>query len=74
MTSHHPVWDPLMKAELDVADVERWGRVLVTMGTSENHIDPVAVFVVGEAVENLAKRLEDRWKAALDAARAEGGR
>ena len=75
MTREHPALAPLSEVETDVADIARWGRALIAMGTSDNHIHPGAAFVIGEALERLGSRVDHRWMAAMAAVRQpEGGR
>ncbi|TXM67466.1 hypothetical protein FV226_21785 [Methylobacterium sp. WL12] len=69
MTRPESVCGLLLDAETDMADVERWGHVLISMGASHNQISPAAAFVVGEALERLGKRIEAKWNIAVDAAR-----
>lgn len=68
MTDRYPVLQPLRDAEMDVSDIARWGRVLIAMGVGTEHISPGAAFVVGQALERLGDRLEQRWEEAMSAA------
>ena len=72
MSAPSTSWCTLSKMETDVADVGRWGRALIAMGCSDNHIHPGAAFVIGEALERLGEELEAKWNLALDAAREKG--
>lgn len=66
-------WHVIAEMENDVANVGRWARALIAMGSSDNHIHPGAAFAIGEALERLGEALEDKWNLTLNAARDNGG-
>ena len=72
MTRVRPVVHHLLDMESDVADVLRWGHALVAMGTSDTDIKAGAAYAVGIAVQDLGKRLDQRWTEALELAKCEG--
>ena len=67
MTERHPAQSIVRDLETDVADVEKWGDVLTSLGAGEDAVSRDAIFVIGNAVTQLGRRLDDRWKAAFAA-------
>ena len=72
MTERHPAWTAVSEMEGDVADVARWGDVLIGLGTSENDVSVEALSVIGWTLKRLGQRLDDRWKAAFVLAGGKG--
>lgn len=68
MTERHPVTPAIAAMEHDVADVARWGDVLVGLGTSEADTSREACSVIGWTLRRLGDRLDAQWKAAFAAA------
>lgn len=57
--------------EESVANVRRWGRVLVELGTGTSMIDPNTAWIIGTSLLDLGTCLKSEWEDALDAARGQ---
>ncbi|TXN81955.1 hypothetical protein [Methylobacterium sp. WL8] len=71
MTERYPVYSHLYKMEDEVADVGRWSEVIRDLGTGDGEVSQAGLFAIGGVMIELSKRLEARWRAAFDAAKAE---
>ena len=71
MSELHPATPAIAKMEGNVADVARWGDVLIGLGASEHDTPREAFFVIGWTLKRLGDHLDAQWKAAFVAA---GGR
>lgn len=58
----------LSDMEMDVRDLTRWAETVYELGTSNN--DPSeCLLVIGPAMEQVAKRVEESWERALNLSR-----
>lgn len=55
--------------EESVANVRRWGRVLVELGSGTSMIDPNTAWIIGTSLLDLGTTLKDDWEDAMEASR-----
>lgn len=69
MMMDHKTWRAVAALELDLLDVERMGRVLYSLGTSDE-VHTEAVFFMGRTLLDTAERLRKLFEVALNEAKA----
>ena len=62
---------PMMDMESAVSDVRRWAMVLTHIATSDDCSQGEELHVVANALRNLGRDLEAKWKRAFEAAGGE---
>lgn len=60
------VAEVIFDLEEDVRNIRSWSRALVAIGCSGVHIDPSAIYVMGEALGEVAERVIEEWAHAFD--------
>lgn len=53
--------------EADVFNVQRWGDLIAYIGRMSEAPEPECLAVVGIAISDLGKKIEDGWRKALHA-------
>ena len=66
--SCNSAFQALSQLESNIADVERWGNTLIAIGTTDAHVDPGVVLVLGWALKQLGDDLDIEWRTAFEAA------
>ena len=55
--------------DADVAAMVSWGRALRAIGTSGCHVEPDALYVMGDAMVERAEKIRDDWNRLFDLTR-----
>ena len=55
--------------ESDVRDLVRWGQAVRTMGCSNGSVESGSLFVVGDAMVEVAVKVESDWERCFELSR-----
>lgn len=72
MSERHPAFATLYDLEEAVADIERFGDLLMDLGTGDCELSRGGVYVTGKHLKEAGQRLQRQWLIAMDQTR--GGR
>ena len=58
--------DTLFEMEEAVTDVERYGDLLMDLGSGDVELTRGGVYVIGKHLKSLGKDIQGQWKSAID--------
>ena len=71
MMERHPAFSTLFDLEEAVADIERYGDLLMDLGCGDVELTRGGVYVTGKQLKLLGKNVERQWKLAIDQTRSD---
>lgn len=66
MSENHPAFKTLFDMEEVVADIERYGDLLMDLGTGDLDLSRHGVYVIGKQLKILGQSVDSKWKLAFD--------
>ena len=71
MSARHPAFSILFDLEEAVADIERYGDLLLDLGCGDVELTRGGVYVIGKQLKSIGRDVERRWKLAIDQTRGQ---
>ena len=65
MSNQHPAWHTLFDMEEGVADIARYGDLLMDLGAGDVELTRAGIYVVGKQLKHLGQSVDSNWQLAL---------
>ena len=66
MSGQHPAFRTLYDREESVADIERYGDLLMDLGTGDHDLTRGGVYVLGKQIKILGQAVDTKWRLAFN--------
>ncbi|WP_267421830.1 hypothetical protein [Methylobacterium sp. GC_Met_2] len=66
MSDQHPAFKTVYDMEEGVADIERYGDLLMDLGTGDHDLTRGGVYVIGKQLKILGQAVDTKWRLVFD--------